>query len=219
MMKKRISDSLTWFWDAIDISSNLSRAKKYMITEIDTGLFSWVYIAAFIILGIGAGIFTWYFDLDSTLNATANFRSMVIEGIPGAEMEWSIYLAIVLTIMPTLMELFTAMFVKAKIAIVQVATISLCVFDAVTDMPRVASFLGGYQKYFDNILPGWPDPIEFIVGRIVYAVVYAIWLFMATFGFELLTCLFIFSAIFLLLRELFNTTVSTNTGGGNRFNR
>lgn len=210
-MQKKLGDILTWFWDAIDISNNINRAQVFL-RKVEPGFMTWFYICGFVFLASGMATLAWYFDLDSTIQATSQFRSTVVEAIPSAQMEWGWYLVLVFTLLPTAMEIFSAGFAKEKIAVLQIAVIALCIFDMVTDMPRVGSFLATYDAYFQNMLPGSPQIIQSVVGGITYAITYCLMLFMATFGFEMGTVVLVVSAILLFLREIFGSS-GTSSGG------
>lgn len=188
-----IEKYLVEFWNAIDISENMNRAKP-TIRGVDKGVFSWVFIAAFIFLAIGTGSLAYFFDIRSTWDATENFRVLVQADLPELAGTLLALVVLALTLMPTLMEIFTAALAKAQIKVMQLSIVGLCIFDAVTDMPRVTLLLSAYNDYFNQL------PI--VIKEVVYASAYIAFLFLATFGFELMTVLFVYCAVWLIAREV-----------------
>jgi hypothetical protein len=100
-------------------------------------------------------------------------------------------LTFALTIAPTLFEMGGPLFARAGIVLAQTAVYALCLFDALTDAPVSNAFLAGYADKFAALPP--------MIDTLVYSIVFLGWLFLASYGFELLFVIFAIVTLRLLI--------------------
>lgn len=93
---------------------------------------------------------------------------------------------------PTLVELFAARFALGGLRVAAGLVYAFSLFDAVTDWPRVVTFMDTYRRAFDGL--GIFAGVAFFVARLL-------WLFMASFGFEVLFVVFAVCTLALLLNS------------------
>jgi hypothetical protein len=88
---------------------------------------------------------------------------------------------------PTVIELFTAGMAKEDVKIIQATIIGMSLFDLITDIPRTYAFA----------LQLWPqlDLLPWYISYLSFWGFFFFWLFMSTFGFEVLSIIFAFAAI------------------------
>jgi hypothetical protein len=167
------------FLDAIDLSENISRGVAAVRGL--RGLSALITAAALGLICVALAPLCWYFDIDATLAATDTAVSIVVPTLPGEWASAASLVALGLTLMPTLIELFGARFAMAGIRVAAGLVYFFSAFDALTDYPRVAAFCEAYRAWFEGL--GVLAGIAFFVFR-------ALFLFLATFGFELLFVVF-----------------------------
>jgi hypothetical protein len=142
------------------------------------------------------GVLAWLFDLRATLVASQSGVQWIMGNL-NLTAEWLIALNIAaavtfaLTLAPTLFELGGPLFARAGITIAQAAVYGLCLFDAITDAPVTHAFLQQYAASFATL----PQ----VVSSIVYGITFLLWLFLASYGFELLCVIFTVVSLKLLL--------------------
>lgn len=201
-----ISESLEWFWDLIDISNNLVRMTGWVRKQPMDALSNGFLFVAMAVITYVAAQFAITFDFQSTYNAMDVTREFMIGGItvgaadaikefPKSVQELSLneFTILVFTIAPTLIELAGASIARERIASVQLLVVGLSVFDAVTDIPTVTVYLMRHAAAFDAM--GW-------LGVLFYPIAFVLWLFMSTFGFEVVTVVFAWAAISSLIRTI-----------------
>lgn len=178
------------FLDAIDLSTNIERG----LTAVRglRGLGALILAGALTLICIALAPLIWYFDLDATLYATEIAQQVVVPSLPPEWAQAAGLVALGLTLMPTLVELFGSRFAQVGIRVAAALVYLFSVFDAFTDWPRVEEFCNAYQRYFDG-LGVFAGP-AFVAFR-------ALFLFLATFGFELLFIVFAVCAFVLLLNS------------------
>lgn len=176
------------FLDAIDLSSNLERGLA-AIRGI-RGLSALILSIALALICVALAPLIWFFDISATLSATDTAVSIILPTIPYEYVSAASLVALGLTLMPTLVELFGARFAVVGIRVAAGLVYFFSVFDAITDWPRVHEFMGVYRASFDGL--GWFAGIAFWIVR-------ALFLFMATFGFELLFIVFAVCALALVI--------------------
>lgn len=178
------------FLDSIDLSTNISRG--LMAIRGIVGLNALILAGALSLICVALAPMIWYFDLDATLYATDVATSVILPSLP---YEWASaagFIALALTLLPTLVELFGARFAQVGIRVAAGLVYLFSVFDAVTDWPRVAEFCAAYRDYFDGL--GLAAGLAFWAFR-------ALFLFLATFGFELLFVVFAVCALALFVNS------------------
>ena len=176
------------FLDAIDLSSNLERGLA-AIRGI-RGLPALILGIALALICVALAPLIFYFDIGSTLSATDVAVNTIIPTIPYEYASAASLVALGLTMLPTLVELFGSRFAVVGIRVAAGLVYFFSVFDAITDWPRVHEFMEAYRASFDGL--GWFAGIAFWVVR-------ALFLFMATFGFELLFVVFAVCALALVI--------------------
>jgi hypothetical protein len=206
-MQAQIKTWLEDFWDLIDISELLGRTAKVLQGMQNDFTFNVISIMASVVMSVFFFILALKFDYESTWNALSITREFIQEGtlIPETITGFSLpsFILLLVTLAPTAIELFGAAFARAQIRVVQLAVIALSIFDAVTDVPTVTVFLMKHAVYFDML--GWA------ISTLAYFIAFILWLFFATFGFELLLCMSVYITIFFGIR-LFKGGGGTSNG-------
>lgn len=184
-------DALEAFWKTVDISDNLSLTTK-VVKSVPYGwqagafaLVSWA--AAF-----GWGWMAWTFDLHSSWSAMAKVREMLAASLAG--LAFATYVGYMLTYMPTLLEMFGARFARFNIVIVQIAVIGLSIFDLFTDLPETQELMNHAWGFFAQ---------GGILGYVSWYVLFALWWFLSSYGWELLFCIFLWAAVGFTIRWLY----------------
>jgi hypothetical protein len=175
------------FWSAIDVSDNLMRALHAL-----RGLHGMPAAIAAIPLLLMSYALAWlvlYFDVSSTYAWAVKAADKITPVIPPDLTPFAGYLIVALTLLPTLVELFSARFAAAGIAVAQIMVFVMSLFDAITDWPRVVDFCELYHPTFATLGRG---------GEVLFVAFRVAWLWMATFGFEMLFVVFAVSALALL---------------------
>lgn len=186
---------MNWFFDMIDLGTNLKRALQAIRSV--TGLPALVLAIALTILCVALAPLIWHFDINSTLTWTDRAVTYIIPTLPLELVAYGQIVAISITILPTLVELFTARFAIAGIAAFKGIIYACALFDGITDYPHVDAFLTEFQPQIDQL--GLLAGPTWLVARIA-------WLFMATFGFEVVFVLCAVCALVLFI----------NVGASNR---
>lgn len=181
---------MNWFLDAIDLSENIKRGLA-AVRGI-TGLNALILASALTLMCVALAPLIWFFDLDATLYATSIAQQVVIPSLPGEWAQAAGLIALGLTLLPTLVELFGSKFAQVGIRVAAGMVYLFSIFDAFTDWPRVEEFCNAYSSYFDGL--GMFAGIAFVAFR-------ALFLFLATFGFELLFLVFAVCALALFINS------------------
>jgi hypothetical protein len=179
-----------WFFDAIDLSENLKRGLSAVRTI--TGLPALILAFALSALCIGLAPLIWYFDVGATLDWTNIAVRHLAPTIPAQLAAYSSVFVLILTLMPTLVELFATRFALVGIRVAAGLVYAFSLFDAVTDWPRVVAFMDAYRGAFDGLG---------IFAGLAFFVVRLLWLFLASFGFEVLFVVFAVCTLALLLNS------------------
>ena len=184
--KTKVGRALLWFWDIIDISENLHRVSKW-VSRTPNGLNSGIHIPAMLLgLVFFAGL-AWFFDLQSTIVGMQTLKDLIIPSLPEQATKLTTIIIVSLSLGPLVIELFSAGMAKEDVKIVQATIIGMSLFDLVTDIPRSYAFA----------IQLWPqlDLLPWYMSHISFWAFFFFWLFMSTFGFEVLTVIFAFAAI------------------------
>lgn len=187
---------LVWFWDCIDISENIKRAKMTARGH-GNGMEAWMNAGAMVVLTMIALALAWKFDFESTLIGMSTLRDTVLDGLPASVLKFSTYLVVAITVAPTIIELFTAAFAKADIKIIQVLIIAFTGFDLITDIPRAMTFTNQLQANFDQLG---------VLSFFAYWAFFLFWLFLSTIGFELVMVIFGYLTLVYVIKGLSGDT-------------
>lgn len=144
-------------------------------------------LVAFLFLSLA-----WHFDLKPTFDWTQIAVDKLRPTFLASLADYLPLLIFTITMLPTLIELFTVRFARADIALAQWLVYFFVVFDWVTDWPAASDFINGYvaSGVFDRLGPlYWPAIYLCKAG----------WLLFASFGFEMLGIVFAICALGLLL--------------------
>ncbi len=191
-----ISGLLWNFWDMVDISENMHRMDN-SIMKRKKGLPSAIHAGIFLVLTVVAFVAAWYFDFQSTLMGLSSITDLMIPSLPAQAAKFTWYIVFCFTIMPTLLEIFTANLAKEDIKIIQLAIILFTLFDLVTDIPRSYALA----------MSMWPqiELMGILFAPIVFWMYFFGILFFATIGFEIMLCMFGYCAVCYTLRAFVGT--------------
>lgn len=178
------------FFDMIDLGANLQRGLNAvrtlnglpaLITAIPLGLMSFLFL-----------VLAWHFDLKPTYDWTAVAIAKLQPTFVGGLASYIGVLIFTMTLLPSLIELFTVRFARADIAMAQWLVYFFVIFDWVTDWPAADDFINGYVAtgVFERL-----GPLA-TIGE--YATKIA-WLMLASFGFEMLGVVFAICTLYLLM--------------------
>lgn len=176
---------MTWFFDTIDLGTNLRRA--LLAVRGITGLTALLLALALTTLCVALAPLIWHFDISSTLDWTDRAIAYLLPTLPGQLFAYGELIGISITVLPTVVELFTARFAIVGIAAFKGLIYACSLFDAITDYPRVDAFLTQFQPQIDQLG---------ILAGLVWLLARVTWLFMASFGFEVV---FVIAAVCALL--------------------
>jgi len=184
--RTKIGKALLAFWDTIDISENLHRASR-SVSRTPNGLNSAIHLPAMIFGFIFFASFAWFFDFQSTIVGMQSFQDLLVPSLPSQATKLTTLIVFALSLGPTIIELFTAGMAKENIKIVQITIIGMSLFDMITDIPRAYAFS----------LQLWPqlDLLPWYFSYLSFWGFFFFWLFMSTFGFEVLTVIFGFNTL------------------------
>ena len=179
---------MRWFLEFLDLSENIQRgigAVRHV-----RGINAMIMSVVLVLLCIALAPLIWFFDVDATSDWTQAGMAILLPELPPEmqQMLWLIVMA--LTIMPTLIELFGSRFAIANISAAAWLVYMFSAFDAITDWPRVEQFWAAFRPAFDAFGP---------FGLPIFWTIRAVWLFMASFGFESLFVVFGCAAVVCLL--------------------
>lgn len=185
-----------WFWDFTDVNANMERA-EYVARRVGNGIQATAnFIAMFVLFLFALGLAA-HFDFISTYNALGGLREEILQSLPrwtgvdvsapaNAATQGAVILVsvvtIIITVAPTLMEIFTSNLARANIGVIKMSVLGFSAFDVITDIPTTKSWIDKSQSTFDSLGP--------VLGFIAYYFAFFIWLLLATIGFQILTVIF-----------------------------
>ncbi len=185
-----------WFWDFTDVNANMERA-EYVARRIGNGIQATANFIAMLVLFLFALGLAAHFDFISTYRALGGLREEILRSLPGwtgvdvsapanAATQGAVILVsvvtIIITVAPTLMEIFTSNLARANIGVIKMAVLGFSAFDVITDIPTTKAWIDRSQSVFDDLGP--------ILGFIAYYFAFFSWLLLATVGFQILTVIF-----------------------------
>ncbi len=178
------------FFEMIDLGENLRRGLNAIRSL--TGLPA---LLTAIPLAMVATLFlslAWHFDIRPTYDWTQIAVRLLQPTVPASFNEALPLLVLALTLLPTLIELFTVRFARYNITLAQWLVYFFVVFDWVTDWPTTSAFIDGY------VASGVFSQLGlFATPTIIFTKV--MWLIFASFGFEMLGVVFAICTLGLLL--------------------
>ena len=187
------------YYDFIDVNSNIERA-EYVARRIGNGLHAALNFAIMLVLLAFAVGLAWHFDFHSTYDAMKGLITEVVKGLPtwlvpresngdvaAAGATIVAIVTAVITVAPTLMELFTSNLARANILVIKTFVLGFSAFDVITDIPVTKAWIATWQPSFDALGP--------ILGWAAYWMAFFIWLVMATVGFQLSVVVFAYLAV------------------------
>jgi hypothetical protein len=190
------------YWDFIDVNANLERA-EYVARRVTNGLRSGVNFVVMVILFLFALGLAWHFDFHSTYTAMEALITQLVSGLPiwlvprGADGSIAAagativaIITAVVTVAPTLMEIFTSNLARANILVIKVFVLGFSAFDVITDIPTTKAWINTWQPSFDALGP--------ILSPVVYWIAFFVWLAMATIGFQITVAIFFYLMVIYL---------------------
>jgi hypothetical protein len=178
------------FFDMLDLGENVKRGLNAV-----RGLYGLPALITAIPLALIAFLFAslaWHFDLQPTFAWTAVAVAKLQPTFVGSFADYLPILVFTMTMLPSLIELFTVKFARADIAMAEWLVYFFVAFDLVTDWPAASVFVQGYV-----------DAGVFArLGALAWIAEYAAkiaWLLLASFGFEMLAVVFGICALALFL--------------------
>ena len=178
------------FFDMIDLGANLQRGLNAvrsmhglpaLISAVPLGMVSFLFLTL-----------AWHFDLRPTYDWTQIAIAKLQPTFIGALADYVGILIFTMTLLPSLIELFTVRFARADIAMAQWLVYFFVIFDWVTDWPAASDFVDGYVN------AGVFERLGVLATPAIYAVKIG-WLMLASFGFEMLGVVFAVCTLALLL--------------------
>jgi hypothetical protein len=169
---------MKWFFELIDLSTNLDRGLG--VVRNLYGLSALVMGIALLGISVGLAPLVWFLDIDSTLDYAAPALNQVLPTLPSWALPYSVLMVFALTMLPTLIELFTAKFAM-QIKGAAFLVYGFAILDAVTDYPRVKMLMDAYKVYFDGLG---------MLGKPLWWLMHPIGLLLASFVFEVLVVVF-----------------------------
>lgn len=177
------------FLSAIDLSDNLGRSLQ-AIRGI-RGIHAYILSIALLIICIALWPLLWYFDIESTLQWTDRAAKQLAPTLGPSLIEYLDWFTLAITILPTMIELFGSRFARVGIRMAGILVYALSLFDMITDRPRAWAFVESYQDALVG-LGAFQGPVELMLK--------VLFLFLSSFGFELLFIIFAITAIALLMQ-------------------
>lgn len=178
------------FFDAIDLSTNLERGLRAVRPV--TGLPALILAIALSLICAALVPLVWYFDIGATVDWTASAIDTILPTLPAQLAELATLFVLAITVLPTLVELFGSRFALIGIRVAAGLVYAFSLFDAVTDWPRASAFVDAYAGAFARL--GLLATPALWLARILF-------LFLASFGFELLLIIFAICAMALFLNS------------------
>jgi hypothetical protein len=172
-----------WWYEFINVNANLARAEAVART-VGNGMHAGINFVVMLILSLASFVLAWHFDFASTYEGLSGLRNHIIPSLPHwAALSGAIVTAVI-TVTPTLVEVFTANLAKANIGVIRLFILGVSAFDVITDIPTTKVWIDSWQSSFNALGP--------VGGWIAYHVAFYLWLAMATIGFQLTLVIFLY---------------------------
>jgi hypothetical protein len=178
------------FFDMIDLGENIKRAMR-AIRDV-TDIAALVIVGPTALLAVLFAALAWHFDIQSTWRWSDVAVQKLQPTFVGQFAEYLPLLVFTLSMLPTLIELFTVRFARADIALAQWLVYFFVAFDLVTDWPTASDFIDGY------VASGVFERLGLLATPAIWAAK-VLWLLFASFGFEMLCIVFALATLGLLL--------------------
>lgn len=223
MYQSQTSAIAEWYYDFIDVNSNITRAEMIART-IGNGLHAAINFAVMVVLLLFAIALAWQFDFHSTYGALEGLITQIVKGLPvwlvPRESNGNVAVAgativsvitMIITVAPTLTEIFTSNLARANIAVIKIFVLGFSAFDVITDIPTTKAWIATWQPSIDALgIFAWP----------VYWIAFFGWLLMATVGFQLAVVIFAYlTVIYFKKMTVGGQVVSTPYRPGNPNNK
>lgn len=182
-----------WWFDFVDANQNMIRAEGF-VRNTPNGLQTFLNLIVFGLLTIVWAALAWKFDFSSTYYAFDDLTKSILDSILPVFAESAAprtvafivaALTALITVTPTLVQIFTSNLAKQNVLAVKMAVLGTSIFDVVTDIPVTKAWIDSHQATFDAI------PL----GGLWYWFIFFFWLLFATVGFQLLAVIFGFATI------------------------
>jgi hypothetical protein len=193
------TDIADGIFDALDLSDNLKRAAEW--ARGVRGVPALVTMICFVVLAFGFGLLAYRYDILPTYR----FVQPVAQDILATGAEWAARLVVVLTFVPTFIELATPKLAQRSIKMLEWMAYFFILFDLITDYNEASALVEVWRRegLFDQ-LPSFLADATVLMAKIG-------WTFAASFAFEFLCILFAITSIL-----LFANVKATVAGGGAR---
>src|SRR5262245_49972036 len=178
------------FFDMIDLGENIKRAMRAIRDMTDIAAL--VTIGPTALLAILFAALAWHFDIQSTWRWSDVAVQKLRPTFVGQFASYLPVLVMTLSMLPTLIELFTVRFARADIALAQWLVYFFVCFDLVTDWPTASDFMDGY------VAAGVFSRLGILETPAIWAAK-VMWLMFSSFGFEMLAVVFAIATLGLLL--------------------
>lgn len=194
-MNSKTQVMIEGFLTHIDLGLALDMALKKARTVANDFISSLFYASMFSFLTICCLYMAYMFDFLSTYDFMMKIVDPTTADLPSNWNWLAPWLGVIFTLLPTVVEVVTVSFARGSepILILKYLILALLFIDVVTDIPKTVEFT--QRAWVTMELGALP-----IIGHIVSAVIFFMWLFLATVGFEILTIIFAFLTIIYVLK-------------------
>lgn len=189
------------YWDFIDVNANLERA-EWVARRINNGFHSGVNFVVMLVLFLFSLALAWHFDFHSTYDALDDLRQQLIPSLPVWAAGSAAIITGIITVAPTLMEIFTSNLARANILVIKMLVLGFSAFDVITDIPTTKAWITTWQSSFDALGP--------VIGWIAYWIAFFGWLLMATVGFQLTVAIFGYLIVIFFKKMTVGMSINTS---------
>jgi hypothetical protein len=151
------------FLQMIDLSTNIQRA-LFAVRGIGGGVAA-IMAIGLTLLACGLLPLVWYLDVSATHNYAEPLITQVAPSLPAALAAQVAWIAVIITTMPTIVELFMPR-IAERVPAVAFFVFGFILIDAITDYPRVAAIMQAYKPEFDGY--GFVGVALWYVGHIPF---------------------------------------------------
>lgn len=207
--KKSFSEAVAdWYWDFMDVNSNLSMAEYVARSTVPNGGQAGLNFFMMLLIVLPLSILAaWHFDFHSTYDGMTVFITEIMTSVspiigmtapadPTQATKWvatiTAIISIIVTVAPTVMELFVSNFARSNITVIKIFVLGASAFDVITDIPTTKAWVDKFIPTLDTLGP--------IIGFVMYWIVFFIWLALATVGFQLSVVIFGYTTYIYLVK-------------------
>lgn len=167
----------------LDMSEQL-KSGLHRIQGVPMGMPSKIYAVGLGIVAVGMGLLAWHFDYAATIIYSTPIINNIVAGLPTGYGQYIAFIAFILTILPTAIEMFVPRAATGTFA--GLLFYGCLLFDMATDAPRVWQTLAFFPE----------------LDGMAYAIAYAVLLLFSSIGFEIMFVVASVCGLFLALREM-----------------